>query len=142
MSRHKIFSRSRESFGEPTVNLTPLIDVVFVILIMFIVIAPLLQIEEVELATAPRLSSQPGNVAQESSSIVLHVKGDNRIFFQGHFVPLEELRAKLIEAKRRHPGVLPQLFHDRAASFGTYQSVKNAVEEAGFERIDLILQPS
>ena len=37
---------------EPEVNLTPLIDIVFVILIVFIVIAPLLQIEQVQLADA------------------------------------------------------------------------------------------
>jgi len=38
---------------EPTINITPLIDVVFVILIAFIIVAPLLEKEQVELSLSP-----------------------------------------------------------------------------------------
>ena len=45
MSRRFFKQSDSRAIEEPTVNLTPLIDVVFVILIMFIVVAPLLELE-------------------------------------------------------------------------------------------------
>jgi len=33
------------------------------------------------------------------------------------------------------------LIHDKQAYFGTYQEIKNAVEDAGFEGMDLLLSP-
>lgn len=124
---------------QPSVNLTPLIDVVFVILIMFILIAPLLEVDLVELAGSS--SEATAVAAAESSPIAVHVFKDNRITFNNQQVDAPRLTALLREAKRRYPKVRPQIFHDKKASFGTYQSVKNAVEAAGFEQMDIVLKP-
>jgi biopolymer transport protein ExbD len=43
---------SNAESDEPLINLTPLIDVVFVVLIIFILIAPMLEIDRVKLATS------------------------------------------------------------------------------------------
>lgn len=142
MTRSRLVFPSRLADEEPTVNLTPLIDVVFVILIMFIVIAPLLELDRVELADAPLASLGQGQSVQESSPIAIHVFQDNTIRFNDRIVSPTELTALLIEAKRHHPQARPQVFHDRRAYFGTYQLVKNAVEAAGFSQIDMILKPS
>ncbi len=40
-----------------------------------------------------------------------------------------------------NPESRPQIFHDKNAKFGTYQTVKNALEAAGFSEMDLILKP-
>lgn len=48
----KICRKKSSALEEPAVNLTPLIDVVFVILIGFIIIAPLLEIDRIDLAEA------------------------------------------------------------------------------------------
>jgi biopolymer transport protein ExbD len=127
---------------EPVVNLTPLIDVVFVILIMFIVVAPLLELDRVELADAA-LDPLEGSIAvQENSPISIHVRKDNTVWFGKQKVSTQELTEQLIKAKARYPHARPQLFHDRSAHFGTYQSVKNAAEAAGFEQMDVVLKPS
>jgi biopolymer transport protein ExbD len=127
---------------EPTINLTPLIDVVFVILIMFIVMAPLLELDHVELAEQkhPFLGSSPS--VQESSPISVHVYQDNSIRFNQQQVTPEQLTEELKQARQRFPNVIPQVFHDKRAHFGTYQSVKNAAEEAGYSQIDIILKPA
>lgn len=127
---------------EPTVNLTPLIDVVFVILIMFIVIAPLLELDQIELAYAPRLPLQPTQSVQESSPITIHVQQNNTIWFNNQLVTPLQLTDQLKQAKIQFPKAHPQVFHDKKAHFGTYQSVKNAAEEAGFSQMDLILKPA
>ncbi len=142
MSR-RFFNQSRDhSIEEPTVNLTPLIDVVFVILIMFIVVAPLLELDRVELADSSFADHDKTISVQETSPIAVYVKEDNTIVVEGHPVSLTQLAQYFKEAKVRYPMVRPQLFHDRKAHFGTYQSVKNAAEAAGFEQLDIILKPA
>lgn len=125
---------------QPTINLTPLIDVVFVILIMFIVIAPLIELEQIALATGPQ--SGPTKAAvQEQSPLAIYVRADNSIWYQNQSMTLPQLTQRLSVDRLRHPGVVPQLYQDKHAHFGTYQSVKNGIEAAGFEQLDLILNP-
>ncbi|AXH78540.1 MAG: biopolymer transport protein [Circular genetic element sp.] len=132
---------SKRLSEEPTVNLTPLIDVVFVILIMFIVIAPLLELDRIQLADSKGQHSGDSISVQESSPIAIHVRQDNSIWFSGNVVAITDLPDLLKLAKVNFPGIRPQLFHDRKAHFGTYQSVKNAAEEAGFDQLDIVLKP-
>lgn len=143
MMRSRLSStRQSAILEEPTVNLTPLIDVVFVILIMFIVIAPLLELDRVELADGSRTASAVSQAVQESSPVTIHVHQDNNIQFNNQPVTITELTVRLKQAKEQFPKVHPQVFHDKRAHFGTYQAVKNAVEEAGFSQMDIILKPS
>ncbi|CUI17811.1 putative biopolymer transport protein TolR [Candidatus Protochlamydia naegleriophila] len=142
MTRSRLSFPHSSAHEEPTVNLTPLIDVVFVILIMFIVIAPLLEQDRVELADAPHLPLQSTQSVQESSPITVHVHADNTIWFNLQPTTLYQLVEQLKEAKTHYPTVTPQIFHDKKAHFGTYQSVKNAAEEAGFSKMDIILKPA
>jgi len=128
-------------FEEPTINLTPLIDVVFVILIMFIMIAPLVEIDQVELAPGPQGVKETSSM-KASSPIAIHVQKNNQIFLNQQLVALVELPELLRKQKMQHPTAMPQLFHDKAAHFGIYQSVKNAAEEAGFIQMDIVLNPS
>lgn len=142
MSRARISFTGYSTFEEPTVNLTPLIDVVFVILIMFIVIAPLLELDRIELADGASGAATESISVQETSPIAIHVKQDNTILFNVQPVTVKELVFLLKEAKIKHPHVRPQIFHDKKAHFGTYQTVKNAAEEAGYSHIDIILKPA
>ena len=121
----------------PNVNLTPLIDVVFVILIVFILVAPMLEIDSVNLA----MGSAHEIVSQEAAVVAIHVGQDNGITFNHTAVTIERLGDLLREAYNRNPKARPQLFHDCKATFGTYQSVKTAVEAAGFEAMDVVLKP-
>jgi biopolymer transport protein ExbD len=119
-----------------------LIDVVFVVLIMFIIIAPMLELDRVQLASSAQRDNKEMAVVQESGPITIHVHEDDSIWFNKKLVSEQQLLAFLKEAKRVHPNQVPQLFHDKKAHFGTYQTVKNAIEIAGFEQLDVILQPN
>ncbi len=141
MSR-RLLRRYAGDEEQPTVNLTPLIDVVFVILIMFILIAPLLEVDQVDLAAATANPRQPSVAVTENSPIAIHVLKNNKISFNSQYVNQDRLLVLLREAKRQHPKARPQVFHDRNAFFGTYQAVKNAVESAGFDQMDIVLKPS
>lgn len=140
MNRHALKMRSRH-IEEPVVNLTPLIDVVFVILIMFILVAPLLELDRIELADAAAEAQDESIAVQENSPVAIHVQRDNTITFNGQQVTMEQLEERLKIAKKRYPNVRPQLFHDRRGHFGIYQAIKNAAETAGFQQMDVVLKP-
>jgi biopolymer transport protein ExbD len=141
MRKMRLSGLREESSEENAINLTPLIDVVFIVLIMFIIIAPMLELDRIQLASAPQRNNNEMAVVQEDSPVAIHVHEDNSIWFQQRRVTEKELVQILIQAKRSYPQKIPQLFHDKKAQFGTYQTVKNAVETAGFEQLDIILQP-
>lgn len=130
-----------DSIDEPTINLTPLIDVVFVVLISFMIIAPILDIDIVDLA-ASGTEKKKDSFTSEQSPLSIIVRADNTIWMQGKKLSLEELERFLLAQKKQYPGRTPQVVHDRNASFGTYQSVKNTLEKCGFEQMDIVLKPS
>jgi len=130
-------AKRRYDTEEPTINLTPLIDVVFSILIMFIAVAPLLELNDVQLAEG----SDEAAPLRESGPISIHVRQDNTILLNQKVVTLAQLPDRLKLAKKQHPFEKPQIFHDKRAPFGTYQSIKNATEQAGFKQLDVVLSP-
>jgi biopolymer transport protein ExbD len=134
-------TRRKQSLAEAEINLTPLIDVCFTILIMFIVVAPLLEMERVELANGPPLDQQSALAVQDKSPITIHVYSDDTVTVNQNPVLLSNLEQCLLAAKQHNPASKPQLFQDRNAKFGTYQAVKNAIEGAGFSEMDVILKP-
>jgi biopolymer transport protein ExbD len=79
---------------------------------------------------------------KEASPIQIHVRADNSVLFSGTVTSLEELPQKLFMARRQFPQARPQVFHDKRAQFGTYQSLKNCLERAGFDEMDIVLSPS
>jgi biopolymer transport protein ExbD len=136
--RRKRYTFAEES--EASVNLTPLIDVVFVVLIIFIIIAPMLEVDKVELASGPHASHKQA-AASDHHPLTIHVHPDNTIWFEGKCVTAEQLSSLLQRAFRAGHVRIPQLFQDKRACFGTYQQVKNAVENAGFNELEVILKP-
>ena len=132
--------RTENSYPEAEMNLTPLIDVLFVVLIIFILIAPMLELDRVELANAA--PTKEGSMAPESSAIAIHVKQDNTIWYAGRIVTPEQLTQILRDGRKMAGNRIPQLFQDKRAAFGTYQNVKNAVEIAGYDQLDVILKPN
>ena len=104
-------------------------------LISFIVIAPLLQVDSVDLASsAPSPRVHPIHF-EDANSLQIHVHQDNQIFFQDQPIDIKELFSILVEAKARNPALRPQVFHDKKAFFETYQKLKNTIEAAGFQNL-------
>ena len=122
----------------PEINITPLIDVVFVILIGFILIAPLLEMDRIALADA---GSDAKEVEAKASPLQISVRRDNTIYLNTKEVSLEELRALLAYEKELHPQETPKLIQDKQAYFGTYQAVKNVLASVGYDELDIILNP-
>ena len=131
------WSHAQDPMDEGTINLTPLIDVVFVVLIMFIIIAPLIEIDRIALASGKPVKK---HAPMHQKPITIHVKADNTIWINHKCIPEQNLGLVLKELFEAYPNQTPQLYHDKCAYFGTYQKVKNALETVGFEQMDVILK--
>lgn len=140
MGRKRGYVLSEDS-EEGNINITPLIDVVFVVLIMFIIIAPMLELDRVNLAVSTKENEKIAHDVQENSPISIHVHADNSIWIGKQKISKEELPRLLKNYRKQYPHKIPQLFNDKKAYFETYQFVKTALENAGFEEMDVILQP-
>jgi biopolymer transport protein ExbD len=127
---------------ESLLNLTPLIDVVFVLLITFILIAPILKFDRIELAPAAAIEKKETSLpAQGRNSITIRVFDNNSITINNRPITEKDVLTILLSLKKNHPTETPLLFQDKNATFGTYQMIKNAVESAGFEQMDVFLKP-
>jgi biopolymer transport protein ExbD len=135
--RRRLFPSLDEGEGEePLINLTPLIDVVFVLLITFMLLAPILHVDHVDLA-------QSGSFAQknqEGSSFAIVLRKDNTIWVNGSLVEMPLLKSLMQSQKKRFPDLCPQMLADKSCHFGLYQDVKNMLEECGFQALDVVLQ--
>ncbi len=140
----KIFyslAQENDPSEESLLNVTPLIDVVFVLLITFIMIAPILKFDRIDLATAKEKIKEEKIPSQNRNSITIRVFDDNTITLNNRSISEKELLQTLITLKKTHPKEIPIIFHDKKAAFGTYQTIKNALENAGFEEMDILLKP-
>ena len=121
------------------INLTPLLDVLFVILIMFILIAPLLDLDRITLAPGSEHTVELTTLNNQKP-IKIYLHKDDSIWIGKHQIGLEQLGPTLKEIHKLHPQETPELFPDKSASFGVYQQIKNSVENAGFAELDIVLK--
>lgn len=128
------------SFEEPVINITPLIDVVFVVLIMFIIIAPILEKDRIQLS---QNGAQNKNSKIEKTSLLsIHVNSKNELFLNKKPISLPLLESSLKKLKQNLPDTIPQVYYDKKAYFEFFEPIKCALENAGFSDMDLILEPS
>ena len=120
------------------INMVPLIDVMLVLLIIFMVTAPLLtHAVKVDL---PRASSAPN--LTKPDNVQLAIDAANQIFWNGEPVAPEQLAQHLAAASARQPQ--PEL-HIRAERTTPYEKVAQVMSEAsrhGLVRIGFITDPS
>lgn len=132
------FRSPKEPLEEPTINLTPLIDVVFVVLISFMLLAPLLDIESIHLAESSPIAEKEKN---PEHPFAISIRKDGSLWLRGQKIELGMLPNLLLVEKRRHPRLVPQVAPDKESPFGVYQEVKNTLEAAGCEEMELLLRP-
>lgn len=123
---------------DPSVNLTPLIDIVFVILMAFMIAMPLIKIDTISLAKGTS-SHQPLN-QQESKPAEIKVFRNHTITLNDVPISLQELRSQLLVIHTQHPLTIPLLLQDGDTAFKLYQEIKSIIEEAGFQELHIALK--
>jgi biopolymer transport protein TolR len=120
------------------INIIPLVDIVLVILIIFMITAPLMTAGiEVNL---PQTKDSPLS-RQEAEPLRITIFKDGTIKVSGETMSLNKLSAWLEEAKKR--GVIKevQIEADREANYGLVAKVLSEVKRAGFTQVGLLTIP-
>ena len=130
----------RQTLAE--INVTPLVDVMLVLLIVFMVTAPLIQ-QGVEVKL-PEARAQP--VKAEEEKLVLSVKADRSLWLGGGdqavALSLEELEDRLrVNARLRQDREL-YVMADRGLPYGYVVEVLAAVQRAGVTNLGMITNPA
>ena len=116
------------------INVTPLVDVMLVLLIVFMVAAPLMTVGvPIEL---PKTEAKQLNTSVEPLTIT--VQADKTIFLQETQIPLEELQPKLQAIAKN--GYEEQIFvrADTNVSYGSVMEVMGLLNGAGYRKIGLV----
>lgn len=129
----------QDSYSEPRLELTPLIDVVFVVLVCFMLTAPFLELDNVALATNEASSDKTSLDPQSTKKLQIFVHDNDTIWIRNTQVADKDLPATLqrLRQQQNHGNVL--VFHDRRAKFGTYEWLKGELSKAGFEKMEIAL---
>lgn len=119
------------------INVTPLVDVMLVLLIIFMVTAPMLQMGiDVNL---PRVKSKSVDISEEK--LVLTVNGAKEIFINKTKIPMTDLHVKLetIFAARIDKEIF--LRADKNVPYGFVVEVMSEIRKAGIDKLGMITEP-
>lgn len=120
------------------INVIPLVDIMLVLLVIFIVTAPMMA-NSVKI-DLPRASSQP--LTQEPDTVALAIDADGRLFWDTEEVDRETLSARLIEAGQRVPTPELHLRADRSTRYETLARIMAEAGKAGLGKIGFISDPA
>ena len=132
-SRSQRYARRRvQPMSE--INVTPFVDVMLVLLVIFMVTAPLLTVGvKVDL---PR--SKAGAVTGSDEPLAISIDREGRLFIQDTPTELDGLVPKLIAISGNNPEIRIFVRGDAAVNYGRIMEVMGLVNNAGFRKVALI----
>jgi biopolymer transport protein TolR len=128
-------SRRRSNHGTMSdINVTPLVDVMLVLLIVFMVAAPLMTVGvPIQL---PKADAKQLNTSTEP--LTISVQADRKVFLQDTQIPLEELAAKLQALAKNGNEEQLMVRGDTNVPYGAIMEVMGVLNSAGYSKIGLV----
>ena len=131
------FNSQNHQMPTAEINMTPLVDVMLVLLIIFIITAPLMTHQvPVDL---PRASSTP--TPEKPMTLQVSISADNAIFIGAEAVDRNILETRFREAVAKDEKVEMHLKADRATRYETVAETMSAARRAGLTKIGFVTQP-
>jgi len=126
--------RTKSSLAD--INITPLVDVVLVLLVIFMITAPVLQ-SGIEV-NVPKTRTVR-EITEER--MVVTIDHDQKIFLGDEPINIHELGRKLQRAGKDPAHEVIYLRADQTVPFGAFASVMDAVKQAGITNVSIVTQP-
>jgi biopolymer transport protein TolR len=130
--------RHRRRHVMSEINVTPMVDVMLVLLIIFMVSAPLLTVGvPIDLP-----QTQAKNLDQDRKPLTISVNLDGKVFLQDSEIPVGDLVAKLTAVTGARGGFDERIYvrGDRKVDYGTVMRVMGRLSSAGFRRVALVTE--
>ncbi|MEE8272618.1 MAG: protein TolR [Alphaproteobacteria bacterium] len=118
------------------INVTPFVDVMLVLLIVFMVTAPLLTVGvPIDL---PKTQAQ--NISEPSEPLIISVDADGQLYIQESEIELANLVPLLLAITQSNPEARIFVRGDRRIAYGRIMEVMGSVNAAGFRRVALVAE--
>jgi biopolymer transport protein TolR len=120
------------------INVTPMVDVMLVLLIIFMVSAPLLTVGvPIDLP-----QTQAASLDQDKEPLAISVNTKGQVFLQNSEIKLDELVPKLKAIAEARGGADERIYvrGDRSVDYGTVMKVMGRLSAAGFRRVALVTE--
>ena len=132
------FNQCRNQGPMSEINVVPLVDVMLVLLVIFIITAPLLtNAVKIDL---PKASSNPNITKPEH--IEFGIREDGSLFWNGEQVAFKSLPARFAEEAKKQPQPELHIRADRLARYEQVAQVMSGAAKAGLLRIGFVTDPS
>jgi biopolymer transport protein TolR len=132
--RHLIVKRSPKGQVRAEINVTPLVDVVLVLLIIFMVITPMI-VRGVSVELPVTRHHDKKN--DDNKDLVVSINAAGDLYLNADKIPAGGLEAAVNEERRRHPDKGVFLKADHRIKYGTARAAMEAIHRAGIEDIQL-----
>ncbi len=119
------------------INVTPLVDVMLVLLIIFMVTAPMMM-QGINVSL-PKTTSKP--LPAEKEHLIITVDRSQQIYINDYKVALEGLRTKLKKIYEGRSDEKVYLRADKGVPYGVVVRVMSEVKNAGVEKLGMVTEP-
>jgi biopolymer transport protein ExbD len=131
------FSDSKQSMPMSEINVTPMVDVMLVLLVIFIITAPLFtHAIKLDLPTA-----QSAPAAEKPETVSLSINAEGGIFWDKERVSTTELDTKLAAAAQKKPQPELQLRADKSTRYEVIAQVMAAAQASGMTKMGFVTEP-
>jgi biopolymer transport protein TolR len=120
------------------INVTPFVDVMLVLLIIFMISAPLLTVG----VPLDLPQSQAKSLDQDREPLTVSVNLKGQVFLQNSEITVEELVAKLNAVTQARDGLNERIYvrGDQKVDYGTVMRVMGRLSQAGYRRVALVTE--
>ena len=119
------------------INVTPFVDVMLVLLIIFMITAPLMKTGiEIEL---PEVNTP--NIPESDEPLIVSINKDNEIFLSEKKISNKNLKSKLLAIKNANPKVKVFIKADKIVPYQTLMEVMKQIIDSNITNISLITDP-
>ena len=119
------------------INVTPLVDVMLVLLVVFIVTAPLLT-QAVHVNLPKTAETAP---PEEKEAVYISVDAKGKVFIDKTEIALEAFESELLTRKAADPEIALNLNADDAVQYGTVAKVMSSIERSGITKLSVLTIP-
>lgn len=117
-------------------NITPLVDVMLVLLVVFIVTAPMLT-KAIPVNLPKTNAVAPAN---QPDPLIVSLDGNNQLFLNKQSIERSELLVRLTEAQTRNEAQVVQIQADTDANYGVVAGLLADIEKSGIHHLALLTQ--
>ncbi|MBW1642254.1 MAG: protein TolR [Deltaproteobacteria bacterium] len=128
---------SRDNGFMSDINVTPFVDVMLVLLIIFMVTAPMMmQGMDIDLPEATADS-----IGSEKEPLIITIDKENQVYINNYKVPIDFLQEKLIKIRQGRADSEVYLKADKEISYGMVVQVMSLIKGAGIDKLGMVTEP-